>query len=202
MSDADVSKRLAYVLRHRPDSIGVELDAAGWVRVDTLLVQLAAHGLSVSEARMRAVVEAPGGKTRFAFNGDQTRVRALQGHSVEVALDHPECVPPDVLFHGTVERFVPSIQRVGLRPQARHDVHLSADLSTAVIVARRRGEPVVFEVLYAQVVRPVCRSTSSRRLCSTGLETAVGYASAMPIRGAGRSLTKRTPSRCNVSITV
>jgi putative RNA 2'-phosphotransferase len=140
-----VSKRLSYVLRHRPESIGLTLDAAGWVDVDALLAALASSGLLLARADLKHVV-ATNDKQRFAFDATGTRIRASQGHSVEVGLGYSPETPPDVLFHGTVERFLPAILAEGLRPGKRHAVHLSPDVATARAVGARRGSPVVLRV--------------------------------------------------------
>ena len=139
------SKRLSYVLRHAPSSIGVTLDGAGWVDVDELLAALAASGTPVSRAELAEVV-ARNDKRRFALNRTGTRVRASQGHSVPVDLGLAPAAPPPELFHGTVERFLPAILAEGLRPGRRHAVHLSADVATAQRVGARRGRPVVLRV--------------------------------------------------------
>ena len=140
-----VSKRLSYVLRHQPGSIGVVLDSAGWTDVDTLLGALAAHGLPLTRAELDAVV-ATNDKRRFAFDASGTRIRASQGHSRRVDLGYAPQQPPQELFHGTVERFLPSILAEGLRPGRRHAVHLSADVPTARAVGERRGRAVVLRV--------------------------------------------------------
>jgi putative RNA 2'-phosphotransferase len=140
MDVVGLSKRLSFVLRHRPDSVGLVLDEAGWADVDDLLA-----ALRMTRAELEHVVAA-NDKRRFAFDADGTRIRANQGHSVPVELGYEPAVPPDVLFHGTVERFVPSILAVGLRPGRRHAVHLSADVATARLVGGRRGRPVVLRV--------------------------------------------------------
>jgi putative RNA 2'-phosphotransferase len=140
-----VSKRLSYVLRHRPESIGVALDAAGWVDVGTLLAALAATGLPLTRPELEQVVAADD-KRRFAFDATGTRIRASQGHSVPVSLGYEATRPPDELFHGTVGRVVPAILREGLRPGNRHAVHLSPDVGTARAVGARRGRPVVLRV--------------------------------------------------------
>jgi putative RNA 2'-phosphotransferase len=140
-----VSKRLSYVLRHHPDTVGIELDAAGWVDVDALLAALAAHGLRLSRAELEHVV-ATNDKRRFAFDPTGTRIRASQGHSVGVDLGYQPTTPPDVLFHGTPARNVPAILREGLRAGNRHAVHLSPDVATARKVGERRGRAVVLRV--------------------------------------------------------
>jgi putative RNA 2'-phosphotransferase len=69
-----------------------------------------------------------------------------------VQLGYAPLTPPDVLFHGTVERFLPVILAEGLRPRGRHAVHLSADVETAQAVGSRRGRPVVLRVDAAAMV--------------------------------------------------
>ncbi len=139
------SKRLSYVLRHRPDSVGLTLDDAGWVDVDVLLAALAAHGLPLTRQDLDRVV-AGNDKQRFAFDGTGSRIRASQGHSLPVALGYPAEPPPAVLFHGTPVRNLPAILTDGLRPGRRHAVHLSPDEPTARTVGERRGRAAVLRV--------------------------------------------------------
>ena len=146
MRNADVvriSKRLSYVLRHRPDTAGIELDANGWVDVEALALALSTTGGPVRLDEIEHVVETSD-KQRFELV--EGRIRAAQGHSVSVDLDLTPLTPPEILFHGTVERFVPLIVEQGLRPMNRSHVHLSADESTATKVGERRGVPVILQV--------------------------------------------------------
>jgi putative RNA 2'-phosphotransferase len=134
------SRRLSRVLRHAPDSVGLTLDDAGWAVVADLLA-----ALGMSRAQLDDVV-ARNDKRRFAFDASGTRIRASQGHSVPVDLGYAAAQPPDVLFHGTVDRFLPAVLAEGLRPGSRHAVHLSEDVGTARRVGARRGRPVVLRV--------------------------------------------------------
>ncbi|WP_189262801.1 RNA 2'-phosphotransferase [Streptomyces fuscichromogenes] len=138
-----VSKYLSKHLRHQPERIGLSLDEAGWVEIDTLLAALAAHGFLVTREELDHVVAA-NDKQRFAVEG--TRIRASQGHSIDVDLGLPPATPPPYLYHGTVARNLDAIRNDGLRPMNRHDVHLSADRETAARVGARRGRPVVLSV--------------------------------------------------------
>jgi putative RNA 2'-phosphotransferase len=147
-----LSKRLSYVLRHAPDSVGLTLDPAGWVDADELLAALGRHGRPVTRAELEDVV-ARNDKQRFAFDEQRTRIRASQGHSVPVSLGYEPVVPPDELFHGTVQRSLPAILTDGLRPGNRHAVHLSPDARTARQVGARRGPPVVLRVDAAALAR-------------------------------------------------
>ena len=140
-----VSKFLSLVLRHDPDRIGIELDEHGWTDVDALLAACARAGLPLTRDEL-AIVVATSDKQRFALSEDQTRIRANQGHSVEVDLDLEPAAPPELLYHGTVEKFLASIRAQGLLKGERHHVHLSADLETAQRVGGRRGKPVVLTV--------------------------------------------------------
>ncbi len=139
------SKFLSLVLRHRPEHIGIALDPAGWVAVDELLAAARHTGFPLDRATLERVV-AENDKRRFAFSADRTRIRASQGHSVDVDLGLAPQAPPDVLFHGTAARFLESIRREGLKPGSRTHVHLSTDEETARTVGQRHGSPVVLRV--------------------------------------------------------
>jgi putative RNA 2'-phosphotransferase len=138
-----VSKYLSKHLRHQPERIGLALDDAGWVEIDTLIAAATAHGFRFTRDELDHVVAA-NDKKRFAIDG--TRIRASQGHSVEVDLGLPPATPPPYLYHGTVDRFLDAIRAEGLRPMNRHAVHLSPDRETATRVGARRGRPVVLSV--------------------------------------------------------
>ena len=139
------SKFLSLVLRHQPEKIGIALDPAGWVDVSELLAAMARHGKAMTEMELRRVVETSD-KKRFALSDDGRRIRASQGHSVEVELGYEPATPPDVLHHGTVGRFLASIRATGLQKGQRHHVHLSRDVETAQKVGGRRGEAVILTV--------------------------------------------------------
>ncbi len=144
-SELQTSKFLSYVLRHRPDSIGITLDENGWVEVDELLAAAQRSGKQLSRQRLEQVV-ADSDKKRFALSEDGQRIRANQGHSVSVDLDLEPTEPPKLLYHGTVERFLDSIRAEGLVRGSRHHVHLSPDEATARKVGSRRGKPVILVV--------------------------------------------------------
>lgn len=140
-----VSKSMSYVLRHRPDAIGIKLDPNGWVDVGDLLGAFQRDGKRYTrEIIDRAVAE--NDKRRFEFNEDGTRIRARQGHSIEVDLGYEPATPPDVLFHGTAKRNLDSVREKGLLKMNRHHVHLSTSKETMLAVAQRHGKPIILEV--------------------------------------------------------
>ena len=143
--DVRRSKLVARVLRHRPGSIGITLDPQGWTDVADLLAALAAHGHRITRADLDRVVHR-NDKQRFEWDSVGDRIRARQGHSVEVDLGLLPADPPDRLYHGTPRRNIDSILATGLEPRGRHHVHLSEDADTARRVGARRGGPVVLVV--------------------------------------------------------
>jgi putative RNA 2'-phosphotransferase len=136
---------MSLVLRHEPAKFGVELDSGGWVRVDDLLAAAGRAGVPLDDESLRRVV-AENDKKRFVLSEDGARIRASQGHSVEVDLGLEPVEPPALLFHGTATRFLDSIRQGGLIPGSRQHVHLSADEATATTVGARHGRPAVLRV--------------------------------------------------------
>src|SRR6476469_5986486 len=118
------SKFLSLVLRHEPERVGIRLDESGWVAVDELLEGCRRAGNRMTLDELKEIVRT-NNKQRFAFSDDGTRIRANQGHSVEVELGYEPATPPEVLYHGTAEKHLPGIRREGLIKGARHHVHLS-----------------------------------------------------------------------------
>ena len=144
--DIKISKFLSLVLRHKPEKIGIQLDPNGWVDVDTLLAKVNRYGIELDRKTLVHIVET-NSKKRFAFNSSFDKIRASQGHSVDIELGYINQEPPEILYHGTSEQSVCSILETGLEKRNRQHVHLSSDIETAVKVGERHGKPFVFEVL-------------------------------------------------------
>jgi putative RNA 2'-phosphotransferase len=140
-----VSKFLSRILRHAPEEVGLTLEPGGWVLVADLLTAAARAGMHITTAELTEIVRSSD-KQRFAFDETGLKIRANQGHSVEVDLQLEPTEPPAELFHGTAELNLTAILRDGLLKMARHHVHLSADTATAVKVGSRHGKPVVLVV--------------------------------------------------------
>ena len=143
--EAKISKFLSLVLRHKPETIGVTLDSAGWISVEELLAAAASHGTKISIAELRSVVE-NNDKKRFAFSDDGKMIRASQGHSLDVELGYEAAVPPALLYHGTADRFLPSIMKEGLDKRARTHVHLTESIDTAITVGSRYGKVILLHI--------------------------------------------------------
>jgi putative RNA 2'-phosphotransferase len=130
------------VLRHKPEEIGLMIDAEGWVLVEELIKKMNLKGIAVNFQIIDEVVQT-NDKKRFAFNEDKTLIRASQGHSIEINLNLPAVTPPDILYHGTTEKYLESILQTGLQKQGRQHVHLSVKEEAAKAVGSRHGKPVI-----------------------------------------------------------
>lgn len=137
-----ISKYLSLILRHQPQSIGLVLDPNGWADVEELLNK---SKLKFSFQQLVEVVE-KNDKQRFILSDDQTKIRANQGHSIKIDLDLKPQIPPPILYHGTVEKYLDSIRIEGLKKMNRNHVHLSKDIETAQKVGSRRGNPVILKI--------------------------------------------------------
>ncbi|WP_296246849.1 RNA 2'-phosphotransferase [Pseudomonas sp. UBA4194] len=140
------SKFLSYILRHEPQSIGLQLDTEGWAEIDSLIAGAAKEGRILDRELIMSIVSTSD-KKRFSISNDAKYIRAVQGHSTEsVDLQHIRKEPPKFLYHGTATRFLESIEQQGLIAGSRHHVHLSQDMATAVAVGQRYGKPKVLKI--------------------------------------------------------
>ncbi len=144
-STKSISKFLSLVLRHKPETINLQLDQHGWADVDELIQQCNKHNKHLDMELLLEVVET-NDKKRFALNANQTKIRANQGHSISIDLGLNEEKPKTILYHGTVEKFLNSIQKTGLEKRSRQHVHLSQNQETAIKVGSRRGKPIILTV--------------------------------------------------------
>lgn len=145
----NTSKFISLILRHKPETIGINLDEHGWADVSELIEGIA----KTQDFNMEILEEIVNTdeKQRYSFNEDKTKIRANQGHSVKVDVELKRAVPPEILWHGTGAKYVESIDRQGLISKSRLYVHLSADYDTAVKVGSRHGKPVVYKVMAKQM---------------------------------------------------
>ncbi len=144
MSLIDTSRFISLILRHKPDVIGITLDEHGWASTEELIRGIARRQPFDMATLERIVAE--DNKQRYSFNADKTKIRANQGHSVPVDVELEAATPPEILYHGTGEKYASSIEEKGLVPKTRLYVHLSADRDTAVNVGARHGKPIIYRV--------------------------------------------------------
>lgn len=142
-----LSKFLSLILRHKPEEIGISLDENGWADVLELLSGINNTGRKINIDLLEEIVKTDN-KGRYSFNEDKTKIRANQGHSIKVDVELKEIIPPDILYHGTAERFITNIldKKKGLKSMSRLYVHLSKDYDTAIKVGIRHGNPVVLKI--------------------------------------------------------
>lgn len=146
MRNNKTSQFIALILRHKPETIGITLDEHGWANVQELIDGINATGKHHLNMELLEEIVRLDEKQRYSFNEDRSLIRANQGHSIPVDVDLRETLPPKVLYHGTGEKYVPSIDEQGLIPKSRLYVHMSADKETAKTVGSRHGRPVIYEI--------------------------------------------------------
>lgn len=144
MNMTSTSRFISLILRHKPETIGIELDEHGWANVEELICGIAKT--RPFDMEMLETIVRTDEKQRYSFNEDKTLIRANQGHSVPVDVELPVVAPPEILWHGTGMKYVDSIDAQGLLPKSRLYVHLSADYDTAVDVGQRHGKAFAYRV--------------------------------------------------------
>ena len=142
----ETSKFISLILRHKPETVGISLDEHGWADVQALIEGVNASGNHHLDADLLEEIVRTDEKQRYSFNNDHTLIRANQGHSIPVDVELEEKTPPAVLYHGTGEKYVSSIDQEGLISKSRLYVHLSSDVETAKKVGSRHGRPVIYIV--------------------------------------------------------
>lgn len=140
-----ISRFLSLVLRHKPETIGIELEKEGWVDTNLILQKM-----EVTKDELDYVVK-NNDKQRFHYNEDETKIRAAQGHSKSLSVDisMDEYIPEvgNFLFHGTAKKDITSILENGLKSMTRKDVHLSKDIETANKVGSRKDKtPTILKI--------------------------------------------------------
>lgn len=139
------SKFLSYVLRHHPELINLNLDENGWANVDELIAKSTNDSQGFTFEELDEIVET-NDKKRFIFNEDKTRIRANQGHSIDINLALISQQPPEFLYHGTAQSNIDSILEKGIEKRSRQHVHLSQDKETANKVGMRHGKPIILTI--------------------------------------------------------
>lgn len=149
-----ISKFLSLILRHSPQTVGIQIDyQGGWTDVETLIQKVNQNGKYHITMQLLEEIVRTDEKQRYCFNPDKTKIRANQGHSIPVDLGLNEQTPPEILYHGTAERFLQSIAEKGLLPMSRNHVHLSKDEETALKVGKRHGKPYILKIKSGEMHR-------------------------------------------------
>lgn len=144
-NDVKLGKFISLILRHKPEIIGISLDPHGWADVSELIDGINKSGHEIDFETLERIVR-ENNKKRYSFNADKTKIRANQGHSINVNVELKKVIPPEVLYHGTAERFLDSIKEKGILKMSRQYVHLSKNKETAVDVGKRHGKPIVLVI--------------------------------------------------------
>lgn len=145
LTDIELSKKLSYILRHNPSHIDLYVDNEGWANCYELIEKLNNDDVVISMARLKEIVQT-NSKQRFVLSNDFSKIRANQGHSINIDLKLMPSTPPDILFHGTSISNIESIKKTGIQKQNRQFVHLSENEANAITVGSRHGKPIVLKI--------------------------------------------------------
>lgn len=141
-----LSKFISLVLRHKPEAAGIVLDSKGWADTENLIQGIRRTKDPTFTLEKLAEIVYTDEKGRYSFSDDLRRIRANQGHSINVDVELEELQPPSLLYHGTATKYIDNIEKQGLVPKSRLYVHLSATVATATSVGVRHGKPVVYTI--------------------------------------------------------
>lgn len=133
------SKHLSYLLRHQKEE--PQIDDNGYALVKEVLQYLK----DVSLNDLKLIVE-NNDKKRFEFSKDFSKIRAVQGHTINVDVELNEQIPPKILYHGTYTKAIPLIKKNGINKMKRLYVHLTENINIAKDNGKRFGNPCVIIV--------------------------------------------------------
>lgn len=136
-----IGKFVSLLLRHHPEKIGLNIDEHGWADVNELIEKISPQYTLTKDILHQLAFGTD--KQRYEFSEDGRKIRAIHGHSITVDLEYEPKVPPEILYHGTAEKYRESIQKSGLIKKNRLYVHLSENIETAKNVGQRHDKLVI-----------------------------------------------------------
>jgi len=148
----EISKMLSLVLRHAPERIGITLDQNGWTEIKKLISKAKKAGYKLSLEELLETVKT-NDKQRFTISENGQKIRAAQGHSVDIDLALQPIKLPEILFHGTASANLNSIFEQGIYSAKRQYVHLSSNEKTALTVGSRHGKAIVLKINTRQMFK-------------------------------------------------
>lgn len=150
------SQFISFILRHKPEAIGLDLDKHGWASLEDFIEKAKSADMIYTTEEIMDIVN-NNEKKRFAISEDGMSIRARQGHSssLDVDVQLSKKIPPVILYHGTSSNFLPSILKQGLIPKTRKHVHLSSDIETAYTVGKRHAKNAHVVILEIDTKRMV-----------------------------------------------
>lgn len=110
MDRQSVSKYISLILRHKPEVAGITLDERGWADVYDLIEGVKKKYPGFCWKVLEQIVETDS-KQRYSFDEHGLRIRANQGHSIQVDVELEEKEPPELLYHGTAEKLADKLFR-------------------------------------------------------------------------------------------
>lgn len=120
-NDVKLGRFISLILRHKPETINLKLDKNGWANTKELIEKINKSGREINFEILERIVN-ENNKKRYSFNEDKTKIRAVQGHSIEVNLELKEVIPPATLYHGTAFKNLENIKKQGIKKMNRKSI--------------------------------------------------------------------------------
>ena len=126
MAKKDISVYLSFILRHKPEDIGLEMDRHGWVSVEELITGVNKKGKYTLDFIQLEEIVKQDNKGRYRFNEERSKIKACQGHSIPwIQPEMKYLAPPKYLYHGTTSVAAEKIMKSGaISKMSRHAVHM------------------------------------------------------------------------------
>ena len=147
-----IGKKISYLLRHNPEDL--VMDKHGYVSTLSLLTKVA-----ITQQELDHIVDT-NDKKRLAYNEDKTKIRASQGHSIQVDVQLKATRPPEILYHGTTKQNYEKIKKSGLDKMRRLHVHMTDNIKVAHSVGKR----------YSKYEQPVVLTIDSNAMYANGFK--------------------------------
>lgn len=150
--DLKLSRYFSYILRHSPQSIKLHMEPSGFVDIKDFMFKAFMYDNIIFDIEDVERIVSKDNKQRYEIK--ENMIRAVQGHSISfVNLKLKSIEPPQILYHGTKEKYMMSICKQGILSQSRQFVHLSKLKNVALEVGNRRnGETVILRVYAKRMI--------------------------------------------------
>lgn len=147
MNYKELSKTISHALRHEPEKYGLTISDNGWVEINELITGIKSYNTRFHQLKKEDIEKVVDLFEKKRHEIEESKIRALYGHSRNIEIEMEVAEPPSILYHGTIESNVTRILDEGIQKMGRSYVHLASSIEQAEIVAKRRkGEVAIFEI--------------------------------------------------------
>lgn len=143
MNEKELSRVLLEALRHDPALLGITLDANGWAGIPNVARGVEQQFGEMHIEELKASITALLRSERIEIS--EHGIRATYGGSL-TRENQPPNIPSCRLFHGTQVSIYRKVERRGLLPKKREQVHLTSSIDYAQAIADKWQDGLVLEI--------------------------------------------------------